>query len=735
MSSLKIAPNNVKSNSTKNKVELPPHLSKDFDVQVSIDDFIGKKETEPKNLGFFDDVLTLLYKKNKTPYFIKVIDKKNIVNNSYENILKVNYDTNKIYKNHIDDYIINLETHWEDDERLYLVFEAIKRYMSLESLLKKYSNDLKEENLLTIFRHILEAVNFLHESKIYGLNLILNSFIYDRYSLTIKLTDIGFSKVFFSQKVNIFDNELKNGFSFNEYTPPEVFSKIDESYNSNELDKLQNEYYDVWQLGILFYKIATYGESPFEGNTNEDLKDSIITKNINYSKLDKYNSRIIQIIDKMLQLVPDKRYTIKQLISLIKTKENRIPVLNIHVDKNKETVLTMNIIEEQQKLLGNDVKNVIVNIDNNKEEEEQKVSDKILLNGIKIKGNYIYDKNLITNQEIYPQGSVLPSFKNKFLNKLNNVDQNLVLDLSNRLCLLDKEYKKLNENKLALYNITNYVNTYLKELNENDNSNINLLIKKFSDLLLSKKETNDLYSEMVKSKEEFSEDKYKALISNLIYEINRLEIELEHEKKKSENLRKKIKEQEKRISDLKNENQEKIEFYQKKIEVLEDVIFSSESKSMNEKEIINNNILIYNALVNSIKNFTEINKKLKESLEQNITKFKANKKNWLEDIIKAKQDFRNEVSFYLKKSTGEQKIYIFEKKEPKDDNKENKTKEEIEKLKKEISELKEGKNEQKTTIDNNTNYINELNKEIKSKREEIETLKKQLEEQKNQVNK
>ena len=49
-----------------------------------------------------------------------------------------------------------------------------------------------------------------------------------------------------------------------------------------------------------------------------------------------------------------------------------------------------------------------------------------------------------------------------------------------------------------------------------------------------------LKKEMVKEKGEFSQDKFKALISNLIYEIKRLKIELEQERSTSEKLRKNV---------------------------------------------------------------------------------------------------------------------------------------------------------------------------------------------------
>ena len=69
----------------------PLNLQKEFKAQVSLTDFIGRKDTEPKTLGFFDNILTLLYKANNTSYYIKIIDKKNIIINSFITILNINY--------------------------------------------------------------------------------------------------------------------------------------------------------------------------------------------------------------------------------------------------------------------------------------------------------------------------------------------------------------------------------------------------------------------------------------------------------------------------------------------------------------------------------------------------------------------------------------------------------------------------------------------------------------------
>ena len=659
--------------------EVQNHLLKDFKTPVTQNDFIKIKDEPNKNFGFLDEVISLLYKNNKSIYYIKIIDKNNIINSSYKNILNIIYKLNNDkQKNKNNDYIINLQTHWEDNERLFLVFDGIKRYSLLENLLKNNAENITEENIIIMFRQILEAAKLMQQNKIFGCNYYLNSFIYDKNTNTIKFTDLGFSKIFKSSK-NLNDNQSQNGLEFNDYYPPEFFSKMNGYHNIYELDKIKNSYFDIWQLGILFYKIATFGNSPFDDDKDDNLKESIMSKNINYSRLNKYSPQIAQIIDKMLQNNPTERYTLEKLLNLEPFKiNNKIQHLIINT-KNEEKVITLKMVNNEK---GKDVKIDMASLLNNMEaqkknskeinniqqEEKEKNSDENILKQVKTQGNFINDKNTMVNQEIYPEGSVLPIFKNnKYLNKFNNVDNNLVIDLSNKLGLLQKEYKKLDENKLAVYNITNYVNNNIKELNAIDNDNIDLLIKKFSNLDLSKIETNDLYEEMVRNKGEFSQDKFKALISNLIYEINKLVIDLEQEKSTNEKLRKKIKEQEKRNMDLKNECQEKIEFYEKKIELLEEVIFNVDNnKSLNPGDIKNNNKLIYEALSNSIKDFTNINVKLKKSLEENLEKFKENKKFWLEDIIKAKENFRNEMKFYLQKSIEQPKIYNFEKKENKD---------------------------------------------------------------------
>ena len=169
----------IKSNENEYKL----FLMKDFKNQVSQNDFITNQDETNKNFGYLDEVIPLINKNNKKVYYAKIIEKKNIIN-EYQNILNNIYKINIQNKN-IYDYIINLETQWEDNEKLYLIFDGIKRYSLLDTLIKNNVNNISENNIILIFRQILESIKILHDNNIYDCNININSFIYDIESNTI----------------------------------------------------------------------------------------------------------------------------------------------------------------------------------------------------------------------------------------------------------------------------------------------------------------------------------------------------------------------------------------------------------------------------------------------------------------------------------------------------------------------------------------------------------------------
>ena len=63
-----------KITTTSNDNNKPYNFQKDFNGPVKGNDFLKLKDDQSKNLGFFDDVKTLLYKKNKKIYYVKKIE-------------------------------------------------------------------------------------------------------------------------------------------------------------------------------------------------------------------------------------------------------------------------------------------------------------------------------------------------------------------------------------------------------------------------------------------------------------------------------------------------------------------------------------------------------------------------------------------------------------------------------------------------------------------------------------
>ena len=142
---------------------------------------------------------------------------------------------------------------------------------------------------------------------------------------------------------------------------------------------------------------------------------------------------------------------------------------------------------------------------------------------------------------------------------------------------------------------------------------------------------------------------------------------------------------------------------------------------MNKTDMINNNKLLYQALTNSIKNFSEINTKLKENLEQRLLHFKDNTQ-WLKNIIEAKDKFRKEILYNLNKTTEQQKIIIINKNDDKSILNKDKKEEKIDKLTKKINEFKNLVDLQKTLIEQSSNKIEKLEIEIQEKDKKIDEL-------------
>jgi serine/threonine protein kinase len=122
---------------------------------------------------------------------------------------------------------------------------------------------LSETEAKSIFRQVLEAVNFCHSKGIIHRDIKLENILFsDENKTKIKIIDFGVSGLVKSERSKC--GTLR-------YMPPEVIT----GSNTNSLPSI-----DVWGLGCILYELLT-GEVLFKGNTRPETRVSInITKDL-----------------------------------------------------------------------------------------------------------------------------------------------------------------------------------------------------------------------------------------------------------------------------------------------------------------------------------------------------------------------------------------------------------------------------------------------------------------------
>ena len=647
------------------------------------------------NLGYLGQSLKITYLKNKKElYFLKPLDKDFLLKTInlptiLENIYKCN-----------NEYSIELITHLEDEKNIYFIFNYLEKYSTLLDFIK--NKNFNEETLLIIYKQILLSINNLHKNKIYGCNLHLSSFIFDEINKKIKFTDNGFSKMLKKNKRNSY--KYKN-IEFTEYTPSEYLISMK---NNNDNNNIINEKYDMWQIGILFYKIATKNEiSPYPQCKNvEEFYNKVLKCNINLNYLKNYSSDILQIISKLLNKNPNERYSIDHLLKL---EPFDIKSLIIEDNSNNNSI-NKNLISFSSKHLSTES----FNISNNN------------INELDLSSTSSF-KKLNNENSIFPNINYISPLKNMdkkvYNSSYNKLDKNKIIDISNKLIEIDKENKKISDAFTVIKYINKNVTDIINDCYFNYEDDSNFFINKLNDLGINEK-SNFLYED-INNNNKTKEEKYELLINNLIYENKKLHIQIEEENKNNKNLNKKIEDLEKEKDTNFKKYNEKINLLENKIDLLENIIFPN-SNLNNNNDIINNKLLLQTLNV-SIKNFEETNLKIlnisdniKNDINNELLKFLNEKENYINILIKSKEKFKNKVLDYLNKEKENNNNNNIDNNNNKDSN--NLLNKKIEDLNKTIDLLKNEIKEQSNIILNNEKIMKEMNLKIQEDKKIINEL-------------
>lgn len=273
--------------------------------------------------------------------------------------------------------------------------------------MKKIEENFEENILCKIFLDICLGVKYLHDNNIIHRDLKTSNILIDK-NYRAYIGDFGISKIL--TKYPKTSTQIGTPF----YMSPELFRKI--NYGKKV---------DIWSLGCILYEMIEL-KQPFMNNESMYSLSLRVVKG-NYPKIytHKYSMDIINLIYYLLETNPEKRLSIKCLLSLKYIKKKLNEYQYNYIKNNKDIP---------------NIKKVPVNLnewDNVINTENINIIQKTIL--VK-KNNFIKDKKT--------QIDFLRDYQNRVLNKIDYLEQRLYKEI-------EKDKKYLDDFNLEIENANN----------------------------------------------------------------------------------------------------------------------------------------------------------------------------------------------------------------------------------------------------------------------------------------
>lgn len=223
--------------------------------------------------------------KNDKNLAIKVIKKKKLKDYNLD-------DEISILKKLQCDYIVKFFDWYDDDTRVYQIFE----YVSGGDLYYRIKKGLLNKNISLLYlKQMATAIDYIHKNHIMHRDIKPENILIDKND-NIKLTDFGFATKF------------KDGEKFNAivgsiyFLAPEIINNYGYDYRI-----------DIWMLGVVYYEMLT-GNMPFEGNDAEEVTRKISLGKYKLPITLSFNSKFN--ITSILCSNPDLRVSISTILKM-----------------------------------------------------------------------------------------------------------------------------------------------------------------------------------------------------------------------------------------------------------------------------------------------------------------------------------------------------------------------------------------------------------------------------------
>ncbi|KRZ71189.1 Calcium/calmodulin-dependent protein kinase kinase 1, partial [Trichinella papuae] len=256
----------------------------------------------------------LVYDTNRQQYFaMKIVDKKKLLKKfamfrhppvRKSQTRKIHDPLSRIYCeiailkkiNHPN--IVKLVEVLEDttNDYLFMVFEYVKN----GPILKIPTNSpLSEHVAWKYFRDVLLGIEYLHCQKIVHRDLKPSNMLLSDNGY-VKITDFGVSREFTG-----LDAFLTGTAGTPAFMAPESLTEDEDHFYSGRAQ-------DIWSLGVTLFSLV-YGDVPFKAPYSIILYKKIRTEPLCFPEKPEVNDSLKDLLIKILQKEPEKRYTLSQI--------------------------------------------------------------------------------------------------------------------------------------------------------------------------------------------------------------------------------------------------------------------------------------------------------------------------------------------------------------------------------------------------------------------------------------
>ena len=321
---------------------IPP--LENVDVDVNNINSLFKTQAIPDNIndykfenkigeGRFGKVRTAIHKSTNLKVAIKIIDKNQIKLKEDRQRVDSEISILKQVKHY---NISKLFSCIESEERIYLVEEYVNGNDLNVFIKQKEKPKIREQKVLTYFRQIISAIEYIHKLGIAHRDLKPENILINNKN-DIKLIDFGLGKMF--TKGQLLKTQCGSPF----YASPEMI-------NGNKYNGVNS---DIWSLGVILY-LMLFEELPFMDADMKRLYKKISTGKyeIPEDKLDEVSSEAIDLVKQILEVNPKNRIKISEIKS--HPWFNQISNVLYEGINTKETILPIDeeIVEDINKNYG-----------------------------------------------------------------------------------------------------------------------------------------------------------------------------------------------------------------------------------------------------------------------------------------------------------------------------------------------------------------------------------------------